>query len=120
MANEQGAWQPDWAVLPGEILAEALQERRMSQSELARRMDRPVKTINEIVNGKAAITPDTAIQLERAIGISARLWNGLEIRYREYVALERAQRELESFAHWARDFPTRDLVRFGLIESPWV
>lgn len=115
MAIEQAAWQPDWAVPPGEILAEALQERGMSQSELARRMDRPVKTINEIVNGKAAITPDTAIQLERAIGISARLWNGLETQYREHLALERAERELESLVDWAKDFPTRDLVRYGLI-----
>jgi HTH-type transcriptional regulator/antitoxin HigA len=115
MANEQTAWQPDWAVPPGEILAEALQERGMSQSELARRMDRPIKTINEIVNSKAAITPDTAIQLERAIGISARLWNGLETQYREHLALERAEREMESLADWAKDFPTRDLVRYGLI-----
>jgi len=76
--------QPDWAVAPGEILAEALEERGMSQSELARRMDRPVRTINEIVNSKAAITPDTSIQLERALGISARLWNGLETQYREH------------------------------------
>ncbi|PZR78793.1 MAG: addiction module antidote protein, HigA family, partial [Candidatus Aeolococcus gillhamiae] len=77
MATDQTSWQPDWAVPPGEILAEALVDRGMSQSELARRMDRPVKTINEIINAKAAITPDTAIQLERALGISARLWNGL-------------------------------------------
>lgn len=115
MATEQTAWQPDWSVPPGEILAEALQERGMTQSELARRMDRPVKTINEIVNGKAAITPDTAIQLERAIGISARLWNGLEVQYREHLALARAEREMESLAEWAKDFPTRDLVRHGLI-----
>ena len=49
MATDQTAWQPDWAVPPGEILAEALVDRGMTQSELARRMDRPVKTINEIV-----------------------------------------------------------------------
>jgi HTH-type transcriptional regulator/antitoxin HigA len=115
MASEQTAWQPDWAVPPGEILAEALGERGMTQSELARRMDRPVKTINEIVNGKAAITPDTAIQLERAIGISARLWNGLEVQYREHLARARAEREMASLADWAKDFPTRELVRYGLI-----
>jgi addiction module HigA family antidote len=115
MANDQSVWQPDWAVAPGEILAEALEERGMSQSELARRMDRPVKTINEIVNSKAAITPDTALQLERAIGISARLWNGLEIQYREHLALQRAEREMGAFADWAKDFPIRDLVRNALI-----
>ena len=115
MTNEQVVWQPDWTVPPGEVLAEALEERGMSQSELARRMDRPVKTINEIVNSKAAITPDTAIQLERAIGVSARLWNGLESQYREHLAMERAEIEMASVADWAKDFPSRDLVRHGLI-----
>ena len=71
MAAEQTNWQRDWTVAPGELLVEALEERGMSQSELARRMGRPIKTINEIVNGKAAITPETAIQLELTLGIRA-------------------------------------------------
>lgn len=115
MATEQPTWQPDWAVPPGETLAEALQDRGMSQSELARRMDRPVKTINEIVNGKAALTPDTAIQLERALGISASFWNGLEAQYRERLARARAEKELEANASWADDFPVRELVRHNVI-----
>lgn len=114
---EQSVWQPDWTVPPGETLAEALQERGMSQSELARRMDRPVKTINEIVNGKAAITPDTAIQLERALGISASFWNALEMQYRERLARARADRELAANASWAEGFPIRDLVRHNVIEG---
>lgn len=115
MAIEQSTWQPRWGVAPGEVLSEALEDRGMSQSELARRMDRPVKTINEIVNGKAAITPDTALQLERALGISARLWNGLESQYREHLARERAEHELETYADWAKGFPVRDLIRHGLL-----
>jgi len=43
----------------------------MSQAELAERMGEPRKTISEIINGKAAITPETAIQLERVLGIPA-------------------------------------------------
>ncbi|MEX1112886.1 MAG: helix-turn-helix domain-containing protein, partial [Patescibacteria group bacterium] len=64
----QSSWTPFWAVAPGEILVEALAERRMSQAELARRMARPLKTISEIANGKTAITPETALQLERTVG----------------------------------------------------
>lgn len=110
-------WQPNWAVPPGEILLEALQERSMSQSELARRMNRPVKTINEIVNGKAAITPETAIQLERVVGINARVWNALEVAYREHLAREHAAEDLKEQASWADRFPIRDLVRKGLLSS---
>jgi HTH-type transcriptional regulator / antitoxin HigA len=116
MAIEPFAWRPDWAVAPGEILIEALEDRAMSQSELARRMGRPTKTINEIANGKAAITPDTAIQLERTLGISATFWNNLEANYREHLARDRAQQELEEAAAWADAFPIKDLVRHNLIE----
>ncbi len=76
-------WNRDWAVPPGEILEEALEERHMSQAELARRMNRPLKTINEIVKGKAAITPDAAIQLERVFGVPASFWNSREAQYRK-------------------------------------
>lgn len=117
MTNDQRVWQLDWTVAPGEILAEALEERGMSQSELARRMDRPVKTVNEIVNGKAAITPETALQLQLVIGISARLWNGLETQYREHLAMQRAEQEMEAFVDWAKGFPIPELVRNELIHQ---
>ena len=68
-AEPRITWQPDWVVAPGEILQEALDDRGMSQSDLARRMGRPIKTINEIVNGKAAITPDTADPARADAGI---------------------------------------------------
>ena len=109
--NPRTGWTPDWAVPPGEILLEALQDRGMSQSELARRMARPVKTINEIINGKAAITSETAIQLERTLGISARFWTGVEASYRDSLAQEEAQRELEANVAWIDDFPIADLIK---------
>ena len=115
MATERATWRPDWAVPPGEILLEALQDRGMSQSEFARRMGRPFKTVNEIVNAKAALTPDTAIQLERTLGISATFWNNMEATYREYLATERAREEMEASAAWADAFPIKDLVQHGLL-----
>src|SRR3954452_11315061 len=116
MATDPGSTiERDWAVAPGEILQETLDERGMSQSDLARRMGRPIKTINEIVNAKAAITPDTAIQLEFALGISAGFWNSLETTYREQLARERATSELEAHAGWADAFPLKDLVRYDLV-----
>lgn len=111
----QVAWAPDWAVAPGEVLAEVLEERAMSQAELARRMARPLKTISEIANGKAAVTPETAIQLERALGIRAGFWNGLEVRYREHLARQRASVELAGYADWLAGFPLQAMVRHGLV-----
>jgi HTH-type transcriptional regulator/antitoxin HigA len=115
--NPLPEWRPDWAVAPGEILLETLQERGMTQSELANRIARPLKTINEIINGKASITADTAIQLERALGVSARFWTNLEAAFREQIARQEAARELEANATWIDDFPIRDLIRRKLIRK---
>ena len=46
---------------PGEFLREELEARNWSQTELAEIMGRPVRLINEIIAGKKAITPETAI-----------------------------------------------------------
>jgi HTH-type transcriptional regulator / antitoxin HigA len=115
--DPRSAWTPDWSVVPGDLLVEALEERGMTQAELARRIGRPLKTISEIANGKASITPDTAIQLERALGISASFWNGLETRYREAIALERSRRALDSEVSWLSNFPVNELVNRGLIAT---
>lgn len=113
--NPQSNWTPDWAVPPGDTLLEALQDRGMTQSELAHRMARPLKTVNEIIKGKAAITSETAIQLERALGISARFWTGLESNYRDTLARQEAQVELAANTSWITGFPIADLVRHNLM-----
>ncbi len=59
----QNQYTPDVVSPPGETLLEILEDRGMSQAELAERTGRPKKTINEIIKGKAALTPETAIQL---------------------------------------------------------
>jgi HTH-type transcriptional regulator/antitoxin HigA len=72
----------DLAIPPGEYLAEVLDARHMSQAELARRTGRPVQAINEIIKGDKALTPETALQLESALGVPAHIWTGLENRFR--------------------------------------
>ena len=79
---------PDVAIPPGEYLAEEIEARDLSQKELARRLGRPVNAINEIINGKKAITAETALQLETAMPeIPARFWLNLEIDYQLTKAL---------------------------------
>ena len=79
----ENAYTPDWVSPPGETLAEILEERNMSQSELAQRMGRPKKTINEIIKGKAEITIDTALQIELVLGTPASFWIERERLYQE-------------------------------------
>src|ERR1022692_2545850 len=96
---------PDYAVPPGEQLASVLEEKGMSQAELATRIGRPQKTINEIVKGKASITPETAIQLERALGVPASIWNRLEAAYQLRLAEQRDESRLSAFSEWVERVP---------------
>ena len=79
----------DATIPPGEILAEELAARGMTQKELAQRMGRPAQSINEVVRGKRALTAETALDLERVLGIEAGLWVRLEGDYRLALARRR-------------------------------
>ena len=79
---------PDVAIPPGEYLGEEIEAREITQKELARRMGRPANAINEIINGKKAITAATALQLEAVMPeIPARFWLNLETDYQLTKAL---------------------------------
>jgi addiction module HigA family antidote len=114
MANTtQNEYQPDLVTPPGDTLRETLSAMAMSQAELAERMGRAKKTVNEIVRGKAPITPDTALQLERVLGIPAGFWNRREQHYREYLARLRERNACGRHAEWLRQFPIGQMARRG-------
>lgn len=100
---------------PGETLQKLLDERQMSQAELADRTGRPRKMINEIVKGKAAISPETALRLERVLGVAASFWNELERNYRDYLARQQEEEILRDSAEWLRRVPVHELIQRGWI-----
>lgn len=110
-------YDPDTVSAPGETLQEVLEERGMTQANLADRTGRPTKTINEIIRGKAAITPDTALQFEFVLGIPAAFWNNRERQYREFLAKQRAKERLESQTDWLDRIPYNAMVRARWIPS---
>lgn len=92
MATKTDAY-PDVAIPPGEYLSEEIVARNFTQKELAKRMGRPVNAINEIINGKKAITAETALQLEAVMPeIPARFWLNLETDYQLTKALIKRDR----------------------------
>lgn len=117
MANVlQNEYHPDSVSPPGETLAETLDELGMSQIELARRMGRPVKTINEIMQAKAAITADTALQLEQVLSIPASFWLKREQHYREALARQAEEQRYESWIGWLKEIPIREMMRRGWVK----
>ena len=64
---------------PGEILLEEfLKPMSISQYRLAKDIHVPARRINEIVLGKRAIGPDTALRLARYFSLSERFWLNLQ------------------------------------------
>ncbi|MBI4482160.1 MAG: HigA family addiction module antidote protein [Acidobacteria bacterium] len=85
---------------PGEMLLEEfLKPLGISQSAFARRLGVSFPRLNEIIRGKRAVTPDTALRLARVLGMSADFWLGLQqdwdlwhaMRGRRAAAIERLE-----------------------------
>jgi addiction module HigA family antidote len=115
--SKQFRYEPDYAIPPGETLVETLESLGMSQAELAARTGRPLKTINEIAKGKSAITPDTALQFEKVLGVPASFWNTLETNYQQALAKDREARTLSGFADWLKELPIKDLIDRGCLRK---
>ncbi|WP_299428151.1 HigA family addiction module antitoxin [uncultured Meiothermus sp.] len=107
----EAALQSDLAIPPGEYISEVLEEYGMSQAELARRMGRPAQAVNEIVKGDKAITPDTALQLEKALGLPAALWLGLESQYQLTKARQTEGADSMLEVGLVDEFPYREMVK---------
>ena len=118
MATTSYRYEPDYAVPPGWVLEEYLDTWQISQAEFARRCGRSPKLISDIIAGKAAIHPKTALQFEKALGMDARIWLGIDSDYRLYLEREAEARRAEEAAEWAKAFPASELVKRGYIEKP--
>jgi HTH-type transcriptional regulator/antitoxin HigA len=101
---------------PGDFLAEVLAVKGISQVELGRRMGRPAQAINEIIAGKKAITPDTALQLERALGVPASIWTGLESRFQLIKARQLETKQLKKDLTYLDQIPYRELAKMGFVK----
>ncbi|HEV2991327.1 MAG TPA: HigA family addiction module antitoxin [Candidatus Angelobacter sp.] len=69
------------AIHPGKHLAEELNELQMCAAALARQLNVPTNRITEILNGRRAITGDTALRLAHFFGTTAEFWLNLQSLY---------------------------------------
>ena len=83
------------AIHPGEILADELQELGISAAELARTLQVPTNRITQILNGKRAITADTALRLGQWFGTGPELWLNLQKSYELRLAQQQIGEEIQ-------------------------
>jgi HTH-type transcriptional regulator/antitoxin HigA len=94
---------------PGEMVSEYLEFNEWNQRDLARRTGLTPKTISEICNGKAPITPTTALALEKVFRRPAHFWLNLQRRYDEAQARQQAIARTREWQPWAKRFPVAEM-----------
>ena len=116
-SNARYTYEPDVVFPPGDTLADWLNDRGMTQAELATRAGLSTKHVNQMVKGAAPITTETALRLERVTGVPTHVWNNLEMSYRSHLTRLAEQERLANDAEWLEQLPVSELVKRGKIES---
>ncbi len=80
---------------PGKFLADELTALNMSPTELAHILHVPSNRIYQILNGKRAITADTALRLSRWLGTSAKMWMNLQKLYELRLAKQQVGQKIK-------------------------
>jgi HTH-type transcriptional regulator / antitoxin HigA len=115
MINMTEKYSPNWISSPGETIADILEEREWKQTDFAERMGQSTKHINLLLNGKAAITEETALKLESVLGSTASFWLNREAQYRESLARQDEMKNLTSWIPWMERFPIKELMENEII-----
>ncbi|OLY94483.1 addiction module antidote protein, HigA family [Cnuella takakiae] len=100
---------------PGDTILETIEHYRISQAELAERLGKKPSKVHDIITGKEPITLNTALQLERVLGIEAGFWMARETNYREKLARIEEAEQAEANVEWVKNMPLKELVAFGQI-----
>jgi addiction module HigA family antidote len=110
------AYEPTTAAHPGETVVDYLEFNGWSQRDLARRTGLTPKTISEICNGKAPISPLTSLALETVLKRPAHFWLNLQRQYDEAEARQQSESKLDQWKDWAEKFPLKILKRYEWLE----
>ncbi|NQV20593.1 MAG: HigA family addiction module antidote protein [Rhodospirillales bacterium] len=89
------------AVHPGVVLKDELEEVGISPTELARQLDVPANRISQIINGKRAITGDTALRLGHWFGNEPEFWLNLQSQFEIATAEREAGSAIEALPQYS-------------------
>lgn len=102
---------------PGDTILETIEFLKMTQAELAERVGKSPAKVNDLISGKAPITVNTAMQLEKVLGIDMQFWLNREIQYREKLARIEQEEFLEQSIEWVKKQPIKELQKFGFLKT---
>lgn len=108
---------PDWAVAPGEVLADELRSRGMSQTDLAHRTGLSIKHVNQIIKRNASLSAEVALAFERALGVPARFWLRTEAAWQAHSTAIASRSSLGHLQSWLARFPLSALTKRGALAA---
>ncbi|MDN5855137.1 MAG: ImmA/IrrE family metallo-endopeptidase [Actinomycetia bacterium] len=108
----------NYVVTTGDHIVEWMEDEGINAAELARRLGVTPKHVSELLNGKAPLSHQLALALERVTGIPARIWNLYEANYRGRLASRAADDDLAEQYEKAKEFPLGYLRKHGFITAP--
>ncbi|MEQ9247358.1 MAG: HigA family addiction module antitoxin [Nitratireductor sp.] len=111
----QNDWSPDWAVHPGDVLADHLEARGWSQAEFSRLSGLSPKLISTVISGSNPVSSETALKLERVLGMKAHIWTGIQSDWDLHQA--RQASEGEDVDAFVADFPVKELKVRGVLPN---
>jgi HTH-type transcriptional regulator/antitoxin HigA len=102
---------------PGDTILETIEFLGMSQVELAERLGKTPPKVNDLITGKEVISLNTALQLEKVLGIDAQFWVKRELLYREKLLKLKEQEDFEKYKDWLSIQPIKVLKSLGYLKS---
>lgn len=120
MAQNKHGLSRDFIIHPGETIAEFLEEKNMSQKELAIRCGVSEKHVSTVINGQKNISVDFAKKLEYALEIDAIFWINLQTNYdKDIIEFEEinniSEEELALLSKFKNIF--KEYRKYGFLES---
>lgn len=101
---------------PGEFLKDELEARNWTQIEFADIIGKDTRLVSEVMSGKRAVTPETAIVFSEALGTSPELWMRLEAQY-QLSKVKTSGNFVAKKAELHTKFPVREMIKRGWIEG---
>src|SRR6267142_2366737 len=93
---------------PGQVLLEEfLKPKNLTQMDVTRATGMATNRVNELVNRKRGVTPETAILLSRWTGAAPEFWMQLQANYDLWHAMQRLKRVAVKQVAPGAAFPAR-------------
>jgi len=110
--NTINEYKPQTVSHPGLTLREKLAELNIGPKEFSIRIDKPEKTVSEVLSGKSSITPDMSVLFESVLKIPAKFWLNRQLQYDEAQARMKRIQVISDAEEWTKSFPYPEMAKY--------